>query len=341
MQSACGMDAATGTMDGAGALQMYAARHQEGLLQIKMLFSGGAAGCFAKTAVAPLSRVTILMQVQSMRPHKFERRGRPNNQHVVESLRKIVREEGWMALWRGNGATLLHRFPYTASTFYANGSFKRRLDKEPFVSVVPIQARSFVAGGASACLSILLCYPMDVVKTRLTSQTKTQYYTGIVHALSRIWRDEGVRGLYRGLGMSICSTVPNLACNFALYDCFRALHLGLGWAPSLHALVAGGLSGALSSTLLFPADLLRRQMQMVGLGGRPAVYGTVWEALRHIYQTGYHGAASSRVRPLWGLREFFRGLTPELFKVAPFNAMMFAAHGELLRCRWPFESLPS
>merc|ERR1740117_2281211 len=30
-----------------------------------------AAGCVVKTCVAPLSRVTILMQVQSMRPHKF------------------------------------------------------------------------------------------------------------------------------------------------------------------------------------------------------------------------------------------------------------------------------
>ena len=40
-------------------------------------------------------------------------------------------------------------------------------------------------------------YPLDLVRTRLSAQTKTRYYQGIWHALRTIVKDEGVRGLYR------------------------------------------------------------------------------------------------------------------------------------------------
>ena len=46
------------------------------------------------------------------------------------------------------------------------------------------------------CLSAQ-AYPLDLVRTRLSAQTKTQYYQGIWHALATITRDEGARGLYR------------------------------------------------------------------------------------------------------------------------------------------------
>ncbi|CAE7459419.1 sodA [Symbiodinium natans] len=55
-------------------------RFIEVLPTMKQVIAGGLAGCVAKTAVAPLSRVTVLMQVQSMRPHKFTDGKTPNNQ---------------------------------------------------------------------------------------------------------------------------------------------------------------------------------------------------------------------------------------------------------------------
>ena len=49
----------------------------------------------------------------------------------------------------------------------------------------------------------LQAYPLDLVRTRLSAQTKGQYYTGIAHALRTIARDEGLLGLYRGLGATL------------------------------------------------------------------------------------------------------------------------------------------
>mmetsp|Transcript_24936 Transcript_24936/g.78302 ORF Transcript_24936/g.78302 Transcript_24936/m.78302 type:complete len:90 (+) Transcript_24936:1-270(+) len=71
-------------------------------------------------------------------------------------------------------------------------------------------------------------------------------------------------------------------------------------------------------------------MQMVGLGGRPGVYANVPQAIRHIFLTGAgrsHGGRATKT--LLGLREFYRGLVPELIKVTPFNAIMFCTHNWL------------
>merc|ERR1712226_1350889 len=138
----------------------------------------------------------------------------------------------------------------------------------------------------------------------------------------------------------MCSVVPALALNFALYEDFHMLYAPLSLPASAHALVAGASSGAIASTLLFPVDLLRRQMQMVGLGGRPKVYANVFQAVRHVYETGVRrqpAYESTAVGALLGLREFFRGLMPELLKVAPHSAIMFCIHSELLSRRWLFE----
>lgn len=317
------------------SLEMMSLRHSDHLHLFKRVCAGGVAGCVAKTAVAPLSRVVVLMQVQSMRPQKFRDGQTPNNQYLLASLRKIISEEGARGLWRGNGATVVHRFPYTGITFCVNGSLRRHLAEEPWSKLVPREAHSFISGGCGAGIAIVICYPLDVVKTRLTTQTRTMYYKGILDAFYKIPRDEGMHGLYRGLSMSVASIVPTHAFNFAFYERFFRLYSGLD-APCVEIL-AGGSSGALSATLLFPLDLLRRQMQMVGVGGRPPVYTSVFQAIMHVFNTGARRSEALPLRFLYGYREFFRGLLPELLKVTPMSAIMFCVHDKLLYARWPFE----
>jgi len=281
-----------------------------------------------------MGRIVILMQLQTMRPSKFR------SVTPLESARKIYREEGIRAFWRGNGAAVVHRFPYSGSTFFATAFCKRELGREGF-AFLPDWAQSLLAGGVSGGVACTLAYPLDVVKTRLAAQTKTQYYRGITDALQKICLDEGRRGLYGGLSVSIASVVPMLAMNFMIYDVFHDAMSGYRGAPIL----AGGMAGALSSAVMFPVDLIRRQMQMVGLGGRPKIYTSVFDAVRQVFWIGYGTAhGSGGIRPsrallvLSGCREFYRGLVPELVKVTPNTAIMFSVNDYLLTTPWPFEA---
>ena len=82
----------------------------------KQLLCGGLAGATAKTVTAPFSRLTILFQVHSMVTTK---ENRPKFAPSFRSgFQKIIDRGGFMALWKGNGTSVLHRFPYSAINFF-------------------------------------------------------------------------------------------------------------------------------------------------------------------------------------------------------------------------------
>lgn len=71
-----------------------------------------------------------------------------------------------------------------------------------------------------------------------------------------------------------------------------------------------------ASFILFPVDLIRRQMQMVGLHGRDPLYSGSFDAVRHIYKSR-------------GLAGFYRGLPAELIKVTPNMAITFMVYDQI------------
>ena len=85
----------------------------------KLLLCGGLAGAISKTSTAPLARLTILYQVggiSSIYNYQYTQQGkRPS---VFRGLQHVVRTEGLLSLWKGNGVTILHRIPYSAANFW-------------------------------------------------------------------------------------------------------------------------------------------------------------------------------------------------------------------------------
>ena len=79
-------------------------------------------------------------------------------------------------------------------------------------------------------------YPLDLVRTRLAAQTSSTYYRGIGGTLRTIVRDEGLAGLYRGLGPTLLQTVPSLAFNYCAYETMRSRWLALagGGLPTVN-----------------------------------------------------------------------------------------------------------
>ena len=72
-------------------------------------------------------------------------------------------------------------------------------------------------------------------------------------------------------------------------------------------------------------DLVRRQMQMIGLQGRKKIHRSNWDGFRHVYNNDN------------GIRGFYRGIVPELVKVVPTIAIMFCVFEQLMAHKLPGE----
>ncbi|KAJ8624253.1 hypothetical protein MRB53_032783 [Persea americana] len=280
------------------------------------LLAGGIAGAVSKTCTAPLARLTILFQVQGMHSDVATL----SKASIWREASRIVCEEGIRAFWRGNLVTIAHRLPYSSISFYAYDRYKNVLQSMPGLDRQRdnVSADVFVrlvGGGLAGVTAASMTYPLDLVRTRLAAQTNVIYYRGISHTLCTICRDEGFKGLYKGLGATLLGVGPSIAISFAVYETLRSSwKLWRPDSPALVSLACGSLSGIASSTATFPLDLVRRRMQLEGAGGRARVYKCgLFGTFKHIVRTE-------------GLRGLYRGILPEYYKVVPSVGIVFMTY---------------
>lgn len=287
------------------------------------LVAGGLAGVVSKTCTAPLGRLTILFQLQGMQSNAAILK----KASILQEASRIIHEEGFKAFWKGNLVTIVHRLPYSSISFYAYDRYKNFLHLVPGLSGNDQYGSADVfvrllGGGLAGMTAASITYPLDLVRTRLAAQTNHLYYQGIWHALKAICKDEGVRGLYKGLGATLLGVGPNIAISFSVYETLR-----YNWqarrpedSTVLVSLASGSVSGVASSTVTFPLDLVRRRMQLEGAAGRARVY-----------KTGALGTFKHIVRSE-GFRGLYRGIIPEYYKVVPGIGIAFMTYEALKSC---------
>lgn len=90
----------------------------------------------------------------------------------------------------------------------------------------------FCGASAGVASGIVTC-PLDVIKTKLQAQGAFQVrkhgklletgtlYKGMLGTGRMIWRDEGIRGLYRGLTPMLLGYLPTWAIYLTMYDISR------------------------------------------------------------------------------------------------------------------------
>ena len=95
-------------------------------------------------------------------------------------------------------------------------------------------AWNLLVGACEGSTAAIFTTPFDLVKTRL--QTESAYlaanpaaasggvrYRGVAHVLSTIVREEGIRGLYRGIGPRLVIYCSQGAIFFGCYELCKAL----------------------------------------------------------------------------------------------------------------------
>ncbi|XP_074357771.1 mitochondrial adenine nucleotide transporter ADNT1-like isoform X3 [Apium graveolens] len=298
-----------------------APREFDWLTITKSLLAGGVAGGVSRTAVAPLERLKILLQVQN--PHSIKYNG------TVQGLKYIWRTEGFRGLFKGNGTNCARIVPNSAVKFYSYEEaskgilwlYRRQTGKED-AELTPL-----LRLGAGACAGIIAMsatYPMDLVRGRITVQSGSSpcQYRGINHALATVLREEGPRALYKGWLPSVIGVVPYVGLNFAVYESLKDWLIksrpfglvddsGLGVTTRL---ACGAAAGTVGQTVAYPLDVIRRRMQMVGWKDAASVVTGDGKSKAQLEYTGMIDTFRKTVR-YEGFGALYKGLVPNSVKV--------------------------
>uniref|UniRef100_A0A0E0M7D9 Uncharacterized protein n=1 Tax=Oryza punctata TaxID=4537 RepID=A0A0E0M7D9_ORYPU len=226
----------------------------------------------------------------------------------------ILRRDGPRGFYRGFGACLAGTVPARAvymaaleATKSAVGSAAVRLGiAEPAAS-----AAASAAGGVSAAVAAQVVWtPVDVVSQRLMVQTATAGppYRGGADALRKILLADGVRGLYRGFGVSVLTYAPSSAAWWASYATAQRLiwrALGPAHHDSRASVVAvqgasAAAAGGAAALVTMPLDTVKTRLQVMdagtGGGARPA---SLASEARALVREGGWGACYRGLGPRW------------------------------------------
>ena len=131
------------------------------------------------------------------------------------------------------------------------------------------------AGAMAGITSVVMTYPLDITRTRLSVQSSSlvapkiqtgEGLPGMFPTMAHIYRTEGgIPALYRGLVPTVMGVAPYVGLNFAVYEHMRKLVTphGQEHPTGVGKLVAGAISGAVAQSITYPMDVLRRRFQVL------------------------------------------------------------------------------
>ena len=177
---------------------------------------GGFVSCFI-TCPTELIRIRMQMQGIGQREVFLEYTGHHSapGAHkyytsTYDCFKKICKHEGIRGLYRGNVSTILRETPsfgcYFASMDYFCQVSARFFDIH-FDEVGPITL--LIGGGFSGMIGWFLCYPFDVVKSRLQGDgVEYNEYKGTMDCVRRTYHSDGIRGFFKGITPTLVRAFP-------------------------------------------------------------------------------------------------------------------------------------
>ncbi|GAB0094874.1 Solute carrier family 25 member 44 [Sergentomyia squamirostris] len=166
-------------------------------------------------------------------------------------------------------------------------------------------------------------YPLTVIKTQLQVQFKNDVYNGMVDAGRKIYKSDGISGLYRGFWISSVQLVSGVFY-ISTYESVRHVMGQYGVGQRTKAFVAGGCASVIGQTMIVPFDVISQHMMVLGM---PAAQKGILNPLGIKPQQGRVRLAVNITREIYrrdGFLGFYRGYTASLMNYVPNSALWWA-----------------
>ncbi|XP_023549037.1 solute carrier family 25 member 44-like [Cucurbita pepo subsp. pepo] len=265
----------------------------------------------------------------------------------------LVRHEGFRALYRGFGTSLMGTIParalYMGALEFTKSYVGTATVRVGFPEATAATIANAAAGLSAAMAAQLVWTPVDVVSQRLMVQThfnnpnpsSTRYING-VDAFRKILNADGLRGLYRGFGISILTYAPSNAVWWASYyvaqrlvwggiGCYYSKKLDEGnengssnvYRPDSKTVIAvqgasAAMAGSISALITMPLDTIKTRLQVLDGDENGRRGPTIGQTLRNLVREG-------------GWTACYRGLAPRCASMSMSATTMITTYEFLKR----------
>lgn len=174
--------------------------------------------------------------------------------------------------------------------------------------------RGHIGQGGTTARSAPELFACCLVTDETGGVTARTEYHGPWDCVKKVWKTEGVRGLFRGYSAVLLRDVPFNFFFFGAYEFFTSGMAALLDKPSknelnpLLILTCGGFAGATGWSVVFPADVIKSRMQTSSASGSGAL--------------SFRGAIRT-VHAQHGLAGFYKGWSAAVLRSFPANGSLF------------------
>jgi len=271
------------------------------------LLIGGSIGAVAKTVMAPVERVKLLMQTQDSNPEVLSGKV-ARYSSIGDCFRRVYSEQGLSAFWRGNLVNCLRYAPQQGSALAFNDLLNKMFpDYNPKTDLWKSVAVKLTSGGLAGAIANTICYPFDFARTRLASDLKKGkgQFKGITDCIVTTVRQQGIVGLYTGWTVTVMGAFVYRAGQLGLFKQIQDMN-----PYQKDKGIIGGVSSFIAVTCArtaimpfnYPFDTVRRRMML--------------ESEKPKDKRVYKGSIDCAVQVFRkeGFKGMYKGMIPELFR---------------------------
>ncbi|KAJ8933391.1 hypothetical protein NQ314_014031 [Rhamnusium bicolor] len=184
-----------------------------------------------------------------------------------------------------------------------------------------VKFEHLIAGISGGVISTLAVHPFDVIKIRFAvhdgRMQTTPKYSGIANAFATIIRNEGIKGLYRGVVPNVWGAGASWGLYFLFYNALKArLQKGntdMQLSASTH-LIAASEAGCMTLLITNPLWVVKTRL-CLQFDAPTQTYNGMFDTLVKMYKTD-------------GIRGYYKGLIPGIFGVSH-GAVQFMVYEEM------------
>lgn len=275
---------------------------------IKYFLSGGFGGICTVISGHPLDTIKVRLQTMPL-PASGEL---PLYSGTYDCAKRTIQREGFRGLYKGMSAPIVGVAPIFAMSFFGFGLGKRLQQKTP--EEVLSNTQLFAAGAFSGIFTTSVMAPGERIKCLLQIQqggNAPQKYSGMADCAKKLYKEGGIRSIYKGTFATLLRDVPASGMYFLTYDYIKAectAKTGVegGSMGLLITIFAGGMAGIANWAIGMPADVLKSRLQTAPAG--------TYNGIRDVF---------SELMKKEGPLALYKGVTPVMLRAFPANAACF------------------